>query len=43
LFYTDPMVHLIIDFLIKHKFVESYTFAFTHRLETIRKEIQAAL
>lgn len=43
LFYTDPLVHLIIDFVIKHKFVESYSFAFIHRLETIRKEVQAAL
>ena len=39
LFYTDPIVHLIIDFVIRHKFVESYSFAFMHRLETIRKDV----
>lgn len=39
LFYTDPLVHVIIDFLVKHKFVDSYTFAFKHRLETSRKEV----
>ena len=43
LFYTNPLVHLIIDFVIKHKFVESYTFTFKHKLENIRKEVQAAL
>ena len=28
--YTDPLVHLIVDFLIKHHNVEAFSFAKKH-------------
>jgi hypothetical protein len=43
LMYTDPLVHLIIDFIIKHKFAESYSFANLNKLESQRKQVQSAL
>lgn len=31
--YTDPLVHLIVDFLIKHYNVEAFSFAKKHQIE----------
>ena len=41
--YTDPLQHLIIDFIVKHSIAESYTFALLHQMEGKNKQVQAAL
>ena len=41
--YTDPLVHLIVDFLIKHHNVEAFSFAKKHQIEGKNKQVQTAL
>ena len=31
LIYTDPVIHLIVDFIIEHSVAEVHTFAFRHK------------
>ena len=41
--YTDPLVHLIIDFITEHQIAEVFSFAFLHQIEEKRKQVQAVL
>ena len=41
--YTDPLVHLIIDFITEYQIAEVFSFAFLHQIEEKRKQVQAVL
>ena len=43
LLYKDPLVHLVIDFVIKHQVCEAFTFAYLHKIEGKNRQVQAAL
>ena len=43
--YTDPLIHLIVDFIIDNesKVAESWSFAFLHQIDGKNKPVQKAL
>ena len=41
--YRDPLVHLVVDFLVKHCNVEAFSFARKHQIEGKNKQVQTVL
>ena len=41
--YTDPLIHLIIDFVTEYTIAESQTFAILHKMESQSKTVQSAM
>ena len=41
--YKEPIVVLIVDFIMEHEIAEAHTFAFRHKIEGKNKAVQAKL